>query len=228
MPRLLEGLRILYNGEIRRADDLVGQLIEHLEHSGMLSDSVVTVTSDHGQGLGYDGNLIGHGPVLEESILQVPLILRDFRRSTAPRVDGRVGLIDLAPTLVELGRAEPLPYSQGVSLVPALDSGRVEERSYFSEVALKERDTMAQWYDPDAVAVYNGPFKLVLSNGQSTLYDLDQDPWGRRPISVEDHPGVAEFLRTEADVFLDRQSLATEAELDEAAIEELKSLGYIQ
>lgn len=227
-PHLLEGLRILYHGEIRRADDLVGQLIEHLEHSGMLSDSVVTVTSDHGQGLGYDGNLIGHGPLLEESILQVPLILRDFRRSSAPRVDGRVGLIDLAPTLVELGRAEPLPYSQGVSLVPALDSGRVEERSYFSEVALKERDTMAQWYDPDAVAVYNGPFKLVLSNGQSSLYDLDRDPWGRRPVSVEDHPGVAEFLRTEADVFLDRQSLATEAELDEAAIEELKSLGYIQ
>lgn len=227
-PRLLEGLRILYNGEVRRADALVGRLLDRLETSGMLSDSVVAVTSDHGQGLGHDDNLIGHGPVLAESLQQVPLIVRDFRRSTAPRVDGRVGLIDLAPTLVALGGAEPLPYTQGRSLVPALDSGRVEERSYFSEVALKDPDTMGKWYDPDAVAVYNGPFKLVSSHGRPKLYDLENDPRARNPVRRDEHPGVAEFLLDEARLFLDRESLANEAELDEAAIEELKSLGYIQ
>lgn len=227
-PRLLEGLRILHNGEVRRADALVGRLLDHLDASGMLSESVVAVTSDHGQGLGYDGNLIGHGPVLAESLQQVPLIVRDFRQSTAPRVEGRVGLIDLAPTLVALGGAEPLPYTQGHSLVPALNSGQVEERSYFSEVALKAPDTMGEWYDPDAVAVYNGPFKLVLSHGRPKLYDLEQDPRARNPVGENEHPGIAEFLLNEARLFLDRESLANEAELDEAAIEELKSLGYIQ
>lgn len=227
-PRLLEGLRTLYNGEVQRADALVGRLLEHLDRAGMLSDSVVTVTSDHGQGLGHDGKLIGHGPVLEENILQVPLIIRDFRRATAARVDERVGLIDLAPTLVALGQSESLPYSQGVSLVPAMDTGRTGERSYFSEVALKKQKDMGDWYDPDAVAVYNGPFKLVVSHGESTLFDLEQDPWGRQPVSIDRHPGVAEFLRGEASIFLDTKSLANEAELDEAAIEELRSLGYIQ
>lgn len=227
-PRLLEGLRILYDGEVQRADALVGRLLDHLEASGMLTDSVVAVTSDHGQGLGEDGRLIGHGPVLDESILQVPLIVRDFRRSTAPRVDGRVGLIDLAPTLVELGGAEALPHHQAVSLVPALASGDVEERSYFSEVALKSAADPGGFYDPDAVAVYNGPFKLVLSHGRTSLYDLDRDPRARRPVDEARHPGVAEFLRGEAGQFMDRQSLATEADLNEAAIEELRSLGYIQ
>lgn len=227
-PRLLDGLRTLYNGEVRRADDLVGRLLDRLETSGMLSDSVVAVTSDHGQGLGHDNNLIGHGPVLAESLQQVPLIVRDFRRSTAPRVDGRVGLIDLAPTLVALGGAESLPYTQGNSLVPALDSGRVEERSYFSEVALKDPESTGDWYDPDAVAVYNGPFKLVMSHGESKLYDLEQDPRGINPVSAGKYAGIREFLQDEARIFLDRESLASEAELDEAAIEELKSLGYIQ
>lgn len=228
-PRLLEGLRILHHGEIQRADALVGRLLENLEAYGMLSNSVVTVTADHGQGLGYDGRLIGHGPVLEEAILQVPLIVRDFRRDTAPRVTGRAGLVDLAPTLVALGKAKALPYTQGESLLPALDSGRMAERSYFSEVALKKNaESVGPWYDPDAVAVYNGPFKLVMSQGQTSLYDLANDPWGRRPVSVESHQGIAEFLQAEAAMFLDRESLANEADLDEAAIQELKSLGYIQ
>jgi hypothetical protein len=66
-------LRRLYAGEISYADAFVGRLVEMLD--GMLDDTLVVVTSDHGEHLGED-HLLGHQLALDGALLDVPLVLR--------------------------------------------------------------------------------------------------------------------------------------------------------
>ena len=99
----LEALQHLYAGEVNRADKLVGELIEALASEGVLQNTIVILTSDHGQGLGENGTM-GHGAILWESVIRVPLIITDFRTPAGNTVQERVGTIDIAPTIADFAR----------------------------------------------------------------------------------------------------------------------------
>ena len=91
-----------YDGEISYADELVGRFLQRLETAGILKRAIVAVVSDHGEGLGDHGEA-EHGVFLYREALHVPWILRlpgDERGGT--RVEGTAGLVDVAPTLLEL------------------------------------------------------------------------------------------------------------------------------
>ncbi|MHC4859706.1 MAG: sulfatase, partial [Planctomycetota bacterium] len=89
----------LYDGEIAKADRLLGTLMTALESMGEGDRAVVVVTSDHGTGLMEHGRIAGFLPYEEQT--RVPLVIRV--PGVAPRVvDDVVGLIDVAPTLVGL------------------------------------------------------------------------------------------------------------------------------
>jgi hypothetical protein len=94
----------LYNGEIRHVDSQIGALLEGLEHRGLLADTLVVVTSDHGEGLRSHPGVpysIRHGYHLYRSALHVPLILS--HPSLAPGViDAHSSSVDVLPTLMEL------------------------------------------------------------------------------------------------------------------------------
>lgn len=97
-----ERARQPYEAELACADAALGRLIEGWDR--LLPDSVVVVTADHGESLG-DGGETGHGLLLQDATVRVPLIVRghgDVDLSAGDVERDPVSLIDVAPTLLEL------------------------------------------------------------------------------------------------------------------------------
>jgi arylsulfatase A-like enzyme len=92
----------LYDGEVAFADRCVGQIIEQLRNLGILDETVVIVTSDHGENLGERGR-IDHSLSMYETTLHIPLVIRYPRRFRAgTRNSDLVSFVDIAPTILEL------------------------------------------------------------------------------------------------------------------------------
>lgn len=102
-PRDADHLRRLYEGNLRYADAAVGRLVDELEALGLLQQTLVVVTSDHGEALGERG-LFGHNDTVDETMTAVPLVVRlpeSFPGRRAGRSPVPVSTIDLAPLLLE-------------------------------------------------------------------------------------------------------------------------------
>lgn len=95
-------LRTLYDGDVTYLDHYIGQLLDHLRRLGILDDTLVIVTSDHGEEFGEHG-LIDHAFGLYNTLLRVPLIIRypeKFGRGM--RHERLVGLLDVFPTILDV------------------------------------------------------------------------------------------------------------------------------
>jgi arylsulfatase A-like enzyme len=122
----IDHLRRLYDGNLAMADHEVGYLRDELESRGLLDNTVVIVTGDHGEALFEHGHVGHNGQVFEESA-RVPLIVtlpKAFGGAASPgaRVPGLVDLTDIAPTVLDLfglrGAGGSARAFQGASLVP--------------------------------------------------------------------------------------------------------------
>jgi hypothetical protein len=139
-----------YDEDVRRVDDALARLFAALDELDLWKNTIVIVTSDHGEEFGEHGR-IGHERTLSREALSIPLLV--VAPGLAPRVVTEpVGLADLVPTILELcGRADPLLElareesekqdesvdfrRDGVSLVPLL-RGRADPRApVFSDLA---------------------------------------------------------------------------------------------
>jgi arylsulfatase A-like enzyme len=114
----LDHLLALYDAEIRYTDDEVGRVLDHLAARGALRNTLVVVTSDHGEEFLEHGSW-EHQKTLYEEVIRVPLIVRPPggapRREPAP-----VSLLDVAPTILGwAGVAAPATF-QGRSLLAPL------------------------------------------------------------------------------------------------------------
>lgn len=132
-PEDLARLISLYDGGIAYVDDQVGKLLDHLDALGLAEDTLVILTSDHGEEF-FEHGTIGHRQHLYRESVAVPLVLRQPGRLPAgKRVAETVGLIDLAPTILA-ATGTPPPHE-----LPGVDLGAVAnahspggERTYTS------------------------------------------------------------------------------------------------
>ncbi|RFF29190.1 sulfatase [Wenzhouxiangella sediminis] len=231
-PEHIAAMNALYDGEIELADELVGQVLDKLQSTGRLDNTIVIVVSDHGQGLGENGNM-GHGPTLREDVLHVPLIIRDFRQSQAGRrVSETVSVIDLAPTIANAALGIELPGVQGRSLMSHLsnETGEDAEREVFAEIRLwHDMDNTPDWYDEKSIAVYVDGLKFKTQHGKTEVFDPRIRPSSETRLEA---PEVSEALMAYLDSlrqeFLAGEVKPNEVELTDKEIETLKSLGYIQ
>jgi choline-sulfatase len=161
---------------ISLVDDHLGTILETLEREGLADEAVVVVTSDHGDMLGERGLWYKMAPF--EPSIRVPLIVHCPRRFAARRVAGAVSLLDLAPTLVELGGAA-MDGVDGVSLTGAIAGEDVPVR----DVPL---EYLAEGVRAPQVTLVRGPLKLVRSHGEPDLvYDVEADPSERINLAGE-------------------------------------------
>ncbi|MDX1626320.1 MAG: sulfatase-like hydrolase/transferase, partial [Wenzhouxiangellaceae bacterium] len=228
-PDDLEALRWLYSGEAAEADDRAGRFLAALDAAGILDDSVVVFLADHGQGLGENA-YFGHGPTLEQTVLHVPLIVRDFRAPPdGRRVTDNAGLVDVAPTLLALAG---LPHDD----LPGRDllAGEPprEPPAYLSEVEQRSGQTeyRPEWFDDEALAVFFDDFKLVDAEGEQRLYRLTGDRGDVLEPAADDalHPALRAWLVDLMAAYRDGTLDSERADLDAEAVEQLRSLGYIQ
>ncbi len=176
-----------YMGLIRQCDDQMGRLFAHLEETGRMEDTLIVLTSDHGDYLG--DHWLGEKELFHDCSVRVPLIVYD-PRSEADAMRGSVcdtlvEAIDLAPTFMEaIGADVPDHILEGRSLVPILHG---EMPGDWREYAISEYD-----YSPTQAAralevaprdarlfmVVTQRWKMIHAEGgfRPMLFDLENDP----------------------------------------------------
>jgi arylsulfatase A-like enzyme len=228
-PEIRDLMLDLYDAGIASADRGVAKLLAALEELGLDEDTLVVIVSDHGEGLGEHGQL-EHGFVLHEEILRVVLLVRTPESRVAPRrIGDLVGLVDVAPTVLDLLRIDPrkLPM-QGRSLLPAL-RGALPEASTLAHGRTIARDTDALY----SLRTSAWRLNFDMRSGQTWLWDRARDPREEVDVAAA-NPLVVEALRAQIlrrhalDVGL-RNAIAGDTRveaLDAATIRELSGLGY--
>jgi arylsulfatase A-like enzyme len=170
-----------YHNALHYADAALGQLLDGLRARGLERNTLVVVFGDHGEAFGEHGGNFGHTLFLYEENLRVPLVVSAPGLTLDPvRVGRVVGLIDVAPTVLDLlGLAAPPEY-QGRSLLDG-EGG----------MALFCTD-----YTLGLLGLRDGRWKMIheLESGRSQLYDLDDDPGERRDLAGI-HPERVEEYR---------------------------------
>jgi len=101
-------------------DRVLGMIVAQLERDHLLENTVIVFTSDHGIMAGEHG--LGGKSLLYEPSIRVPLIIYDPKRREGRVREELVGLIDIAPTLLELAGVPGGEEMQGESLVPLMRS----------------------------------------------------------------------------------------------------------
>ncbi|MEM7308073.1 MAG: sulfatase [Planctomycetota bacterium] len=204
-----------YDGGIRRADAALGAFLRELEHAGVLADTIIAITSDHGEEFLEHGS-IGHEGKLYSELLHVPLLLRV--PGVAPRVVADVvGHERLLPTLLDLLGVAPPESLDGASLRPLLH-GASEARVAYAELAWNAE--LRSWIRGDLHLVADG-------DGAVELYDLASDPREERNLAATD-PARGEALLAE----LLREAPAGTARQPAAALprpeteQRIQNLGY--
>lgn len=114
-----EHLAALYDGSVAWADACFGRFMAGLDDRGLLESTTIVVLSDHGELLG-EGGQFGHRGSLDDAVTRVPLLVRPPGGVAGRRVTGLVGLIDVAPTLLEIAGIEARLYGDGLSFAPTL------------------------------------------------------------------------------------------------------------
>jgi arylsulfatase A-like enzyme len=221
----------LYDGEIAYTDQQLGGFLDGLRRAGVLDETLVVVTADHGDEFFEHGNK-GHRKTLFDESLLVPLVLRYPPAVPAGTlVGGQVHLGDVAPTLLSLAGV-PMPGDFG--LAQAL--GPLGPRN------------LAPLLRPDAAPV-TGPvfgdhegvwsfirtegFKLVSrpeQDGGDLLFDLTTDPSEQRPLEGHDRrrAKLRARLRDWHALWQGRPQVGKSIVLDDDQIKSLRSLGYIR
>jgi arylsulfatase A-like enzyme len=217
-------VRSLYDGALAYLDLRVGELVESLDTLGVADETVVVVTSDHGDSLGEHDHL-GHRVSLYEPLVRVPLVVRHPRLVAAGhRATDPVQLGDLFPTLLELA---------GDSTTEATAGGF---RSLLSTDAPRT-STVAENTTPKALGsveqrmLRRDPYKLIVAgSGTTELYDLEQDPGEERDLSG-DRPDLVATMSAELDEWQARvagKRIETrEADFDDETLRRLQGLGYV-
>lgn len=144
-----------YDGEIRSMDEAFGELHAFLKGSGLLDDTLVLFTSDHGEEFGEHGLVGRHSNTLHDELLRVPLIVRfPGARYAATRVTRQVRGIDILPTVVEWLELESLEQAQGASLMPlAMERADVERPAVSQVDSAHPRPAAAIRTDADKLIV---------------------------------------------------------------------------
>jgi arylsulfatase A-like enzyme len=227
-PREKEHLISQYDGGIAYLDSELGRLFASLKELGLYDNSLIVVTSDHGENFG-DRHSLQHGIAVYHDEVNVPLIVK-YPRQNAPRtVDDLVSQIDLAPTILEVaGVPRPLAFA-GQSLTQPVDS----ERYLYSEAFPPDSpDNLAERFRRTERAIYHHHQKFIESTkGDRELYDLDTDPEERRDLYL--NAGgfrQASALKTILDGWAARQPkfVSEPVSMPQRVREQLKSLGYAQ
>jgi arylsulfatase A-like enzyme len=133
----VEQIRGLYDGGVAAVDDASARILDELARLGLADDTIVVITSDHGETLFEHQRWHGHGDHLfGDEAVHVPLAIYDPRSPVARRETAVVSSVDLAPTLFALTGVVPPAGMDGRSLADALRGAPVDSRIAFAETEL--------------------------------------------------------------------------------------------
>ncbi|MGN6804968.1 MAG: choline-sulfatase [Trinickia sp.] len=186
-PQQVRNARHAYYGAVSYVDAQFGAVLDALRSTGLAENTVIVVTSDHGDMLGERG--LWYKMTFFENACRVPLIVHAPQRFAAARVKASVSHIDLLPTFVELASGEPRGSwpdpVDGSSLIPHL-RGEDGHDEVFGEY-------LAEGAIAPVVMIRQGRYKYIHSPADpDQLFDLADDP--RELHNLASDPGSARVL----------------------------------
>jgi arylsulfatase A-like enzyme len=220
-----------YDGAIRYLDQQVGRLISELKRQGLYDNTLLIITSDHGEAFG-ERHLLQHGVSVYQDQVHVPLLIKfphgRIRTAGGTAIDSPVSSVDLLPTILDTAGVPVPKQVQGRSL---LSSAPDAQRRIFAESFPSRRLISLQpRLDRIERAVISGSMKLIGSTaGRRELYDLAKDPNEDENIYAASGSG-SRALETSLEQWT-KAALAKsrpEGPIDPGVIERLRSLGYVQ
>ena len=236
--REIEIMAATYDATLRELDDLFARLLRQLRRQGILQDTVVILTSDHGELLG-EHHLMDHQYSLYDPLIRVPLIVYGPRWFKPGRSAAPVSTLDLYPTVLELaGIEDSRPSAHAVSLLqPSVERARLSEYPAIFEApfaAIRERSPEFKFnaFARRLRALRVGPHKLLeADDGAYELYDVQQDPTEQNNLATREQE-LAERLQQQLREWAERMPVplfrAAASNLSPAEIEMLQNLGYTQ
>jgi arylsulfatase A-like enzyme/tetratricopeptide (TPR) repeat protein len=208
-----------YDGEIAKADALVGELVAELRRLDLYRRALIVLVSDHGEGLGDHGEQ-EHGVLLYREALQVPAIVKlPGGEHAGRRVAAAAQLSDLAPTLLDAAGLEPPAAGGAVSWLALARAGEPSARRVYSETVYPR----LHYGWSDLASVVELPFHLI-DGPDLELFRLDDDPRETRNLR-DGERRTLHALRGEAAAR--RAPIAPPAAEDPETARKLAALGYL-
>lgn len=217
----------LYNAEVQFADQVLGELIDQLRAGGVLDNTLVVFTADHGEEFGEHG-LLGHGDTLYPEQVHIPLMLRfpDGWRA-GEKESAPVSQLNLAPTILDavglLAHAEGKSFAgtsllRGIPDVPiyAWRHNAGGEHMYTVRVG-------------DEVYI-EGDYEIARDVQGPELYDLAADPGAKNNLAGEQAERAASMqalLESVRTLYSENAFEGGGVQLDAATRAELEALGYL-
>ena len=221
-----------YDGEIAHLDAVVGNLLAELKKRGLYDDSVMAVMADHGESLGAHGEDT-HGVFVYDETIHVPLLVKLPKAvSAGKRVENRVELVDVMPTLLQSVSIDIPKDVQGKSLLELMKAG--PEGDAAAE-AWKDRGAYAQAdyahiaYGWAALQSLRTGKYLYIEAPKRELYDQAADPKAENNLAPKS-AAVADTLAARLGDFRKKTSssrIAPKPNIDAERMKELAALGYV-
>ena len=213
-----------YDANVLVADLYIRKVLDRARELGLLEDSLIVFTADHGESLGEHGSWFEHGPLPYNTTARVPLFFVRDGMAAGSRIRRPVELIDLYPTLRDLVvPGLEVPGLEGKSLAGFL---RGQDGPDF-KLAFSEAGEKPRYFR----SVQDGRWKMVLGVGGKRptgmeLYDLAADPLETRNVATM-HPEELRRLRAELTGWVkNRPGRHAGQEEDEETLKALRALGY--
>lgn len=191
-PEQLRRQRMHYYANVSMIDAKVGEILAALEARGVLGETMVIFTSDHGDALNDHGHI--QKWTMYEASVKVPALVWHPGVVAPQRIDGLAQLFDLGPTILETAGVEPPDWMAARSLLPALTGKNPAMReAVFAEHA----DDLILDATEFVQMVREDRWKLVtfLGSGEGQLFDLDADPEERANLWDDpEHAAVRDRL----------------------------------
>ena len=203
-----------YEGEIAYTAQEVERLIDWWENQ--YPDSIIVITADHGEGLG-DGGELTHGFLLHDGTIRVPMIVSGTGVPKNTRIEYPVGLIDIAPTVLELSGLQPHSEIEGRNLFEPRDDAPI-----FSESLTAQRKFGL--YPLHAHSKEAGRF---VDGKYDSFYPFEQDHRAVSTTAIESSELDSEIAKLEAYVALSEATETTTTPMDSETLKQLEALGYM-
>jgi arylsulfatase A-like enzyme len=222
-----------YDGLINHIDFEMGVFFAKLKDLGVYDDSLIIVTSDHGDGFTEHG-FLSHSWEPYDELIRVPLLIKFPNGRYKGRViNEQVRLIDVMPTVLDIINEETGRENlQGFSLLNYLDEERRERsrgafpRYSFSEYSYDKRRT----YPKIGIRTKRLKYLFRPKKNKDQIFDLQEDPGEKVNIISARDAEALEFREMALEVVSEWRKRREEAEqvsVDEATVKELKALGYL-
>lgn len=235
----------LYDAEIAYLDDSLGKFFEWLQSEGLFENSMIILTSDHGEQFGEHElcgkRLMGHEFSVYDTLLHVPLLVKNPGQSRGQIVNEPVELVDLLPTITQK--------LSGINLEPRqLDGDILEKKDNKSFLRAEYRTAQIQLdklnrlfdkgsddgdpedFDVRLQSIRENEFKLIFdrSSGSTELYNTKEDPLEQRNIA-EKMPEKVSKLKAElsSPSWLKDDVEGDQFEDQDGVRNRLKDLGYL-